>query len=80
MPKSKKSGALTYLEPLGPVQVLRKTFTFINRRKDEKTIGYRISQQLKSNVNIVIKKEIDYIGFNYHGSEFVSDYIAFKYY
>jgi hypothetical protein len=59
--------------------LLRETFTFVYPWKDEKTIGYRISPQLKSNTNIVIKKEIDYIEFNYSGSEFVSDYIEFKY-
>jgi hypothetical protein len=59
--------------------LLWETFTFVNPWKDEKTIGYRISPQLKSNTNIVIKNEIDYIEFNYHGSEFVSDYIEFKY-
>jgi len=47
--------------------------------KGWKNCCIQISQQLKSNINIVIKKEIDYIGFNYHGSEFVNDYIAFKY-
>jgi hypothetical protein len=43
-------------------------------------IGYRISQQLISNINIVIKKEINYIGYNDHGSELANGYTEFKYY